>query len=377
MTQWMRSGPRCCGIPRVPPRGSGGIPRPAGPRRSTSLDTAPTEAWSDEVLELSGETSMNESHPYDARLHRPRTVAASGRCSQHGVDTCDLPPRRLVQGSARALAVGMRARVGRVGGTWGDLAPAGGSLTVLITERLHTAAVVDVLTSCALSIGRELGTDQGPVSDHEVGRVRRRARHQGLQAGVLRVEGNYLRTLDPHQHTAWLVEGTPAHPCWEYLPHMAAYAELALVHGYPVESLRFETPDSEMNLDLAVVGADGGCSSWERSRPRPGRSQHWPKLSGLRLIPGSRPRESRGTAGCASRGVEACAPAVAAAGTVAVAGRSGSPDALRRLVRRRAEPRAGGTPTGAEPCGQPVLELVAHRPAADDVIPRRSVEGSS
>ena len=34
---------------------------------------------------------MNESFPYDANYHRAGTIAASGRCSQHGVDSCSEP----------------------------------------------------------------------------------------------------------------------------------------------------------------------------------------------------------------------------------------------------------------------------------------------
>jgi hypothetical protein len=113
------------------------------------------------------------------------------------------------------------------------------------------------LAGCAASLGRELG----PVKERHLATrlVESDAELviRGFEAGILRVEGNYLWTADPHQHTAWLVEGAPAHPCWEYLPHMAAYVEMALVHGYPLESLRFETPDQEMNLDLAVVAPNG------------------------------------------------------------------------------------------------------------------------
>lgn len=35
---------------------------------------------------------MNESHPYDARCHRTGSVAAQGRCSQHGIKSCSEPP---------------------------------------------------------------------------------------------------------------------------------------------------------------------------------------------------------------------------------------------------------------------------------------------
>jgi hypothetical protein len=32
---------------------------------------------------------MHEALPYDARHHSPGSVAATGRCSQHGRDSCD------------------------------------------------------------------------------------------------------------------------------------------------------------------------------------------------------------------------------------------------------------------------------------------------
>lgn len=35
---------------------------------------------------------MNRSLPYDASRHHRDTVAASGRCSQHGKDLCSEPP---------------------------------------------------------------------------------------------------------------------------------------------------------------------------------------------------------------------------------------------------------------------------------------------
>ena len=38
------------------------------------------------------EVHMHESFPYDARYHRPTSVAAAGRCSQHGVDSCQETP---------------------------------------------------------------------------------------------------------------------------------------------------------------------------------------------------------------------------------------------------------------------------------------------
>lgn len=54
---------------------------------------------------------MHESYPYDAKYHRAGSVAARGRCSQHGVDSCEEPPvvsfqdrhDRWQSGCARAL----------------------------------------------------------------------------------------------------------------------------------------------------------------------------------------------------------------------------------------------------------------------------------
>jgi hypothetical protein len=81
---------------------------------------------------------------------------------------------------------------------------------------------------------------------------------RGFASGLLRIEHpNRVRTADPHQGTAWLVEGDPAHLCWEYLPHLAAYVELVEEYGYPAAAIRFETPDAELNLDLAVLDAAG------------------------------------------------------------------------------------------------------------------------
>jgi hypothetical protein len=53
----------------------------------------------------------------------------------------------------------------------------------------------------------------------------------GVKGGLLRIGAHaYLYTADPHQTTAWLVEGgAVAWPCWEYLPHAAAYVELISV----------------------------------------------------------------------------------------------------------------------------------------------------
>lgn len=81
---------------------------------------------------------------------------------------------------------------------------------------------------------------------------------RGFESGLLAIEQpNRVRTADPYQGTAWLVEGDPAHLCWEYLPHLAAYVELVEELGYPASAIRFETPDPELNLDLAVLDPEG------------------------------------------------------------------------------------------------------------------------
>jgi hypothetical protein len=113
------------------------------------------------------------------------------------------------------------------------------------------------MRACARAIGREfreptLVTRQRRLAAQDVELLER-----GLAAGLIRIDGNYLVTQDPWQGTAWLVEGTPASPCWEYLPHVAAYVELILDHRYPAAAVGFETGDKEMNLDLAVVDDRG------------------------------------------------------------------------------------------------------------------------
>lgn len=85
--------------------------------------------------------------------------------------------------------------------------------------------------------------------------------NRGLRQGLLRIDSKgYLHSADPRQTTAWMVEGGDrAWPCWEYLPHGAAYVELITVLGFPVTTVRFETPGREhdLDLDLAVVHGDG------------------------------------------------------------------------------------------------------------------------
>lgn len=83
---------------------------------------------------------------------------------------------------------------------------------------------------------------------------------RGFEQGLLRLDArDYLRTRDPYQATAWLIESDPAWPCWEYLPHAAAYVELIDELGFPAHLVRFETPGSEggLDADLAVVDPQG------------------------------------------------------------------------------------------------------------------------
>lgn len=80
---------------------------------------------------------------------------------------------------------------------------------------------------------------------------------EGFGDGLLAMEStSRVRTLDPLQASAWLVSGDPAHVLWEALPQLAAYVEL-LRAGYPEGAVRFETPDTELGLDLAVVNDEG------------------------------------------------------------------------------------------------------------------------
>ena len=126
-------------------------------------------------------------------------------------------------------------------------------------DRPATTAYLERMAACAAHLGRVLA----PVSEkHRLSRLFESDAERvirGLGNGLLSIVGNYLRTQDPRQATAWMVEGDPAHLCWEYLPHAAAYVELVDELHYPLGSVRFETPESEvgMSLDLVVLDAHG------------------------------------------------------------------------------------------------------------------------
>jgi hypothetical protein len=124
----------------------------------------------------------------------------------------------------------------------------------------NIAGYLRLLAGLAEAKGRALGPLDAKkvalrLTDHDA-----RLFASGLAEGHLRVdERGYLVTRDPYQATAWLVEGNPCWPCWEYLPHAASYVELIAQHDFPVGSVRFETPGSEYGIDadLAVVDDQG------------------------------------------------------------------------------------------------------------------------
>jgi hypothetical protein len=128
-----------------------------------------------------------------------------------------------------------------------------------LSDRPCTRELLTRLEGCASSLGRPLAAVEERhlgirLDERDAGLV-----EHGLRTGLLEIQGNYLITQDPMQATAWLVEGDPARPCWEYVPHAAAYVELVEQLDYPIGSVRFETPESEsgMSLDLAVLDCDG------------------------------------------------------------------------------------------------------------------------
>lgn len=129
---------------------------------------------------------------------------------------------------------------------------------IVLATRPHTAAYLTLMEQCAAHLGRGLVAPSEKQMTTRLAESDAQLVMRGLDAGIINVDGNYLRSLDPRQATAWLVEGTPAHLCWEYVPHAAAYVELIDDMGLPSGSVRFETPESEgMSLDLAVVSPAG------------------------------------------------------------------------------------------------------------------------
>jgi hypothetical protein len=56
------------------------------------LEAAPQPTWDVVEYHQSGRPRMNPSRPYERAYHGPGSVAAQGRCSQHGVDSCEEEP---------------------------------------------------------------------------------------------------------------------------------------------------------------------------------------------------------------------------------------------------------------------------------------------
>jgi hypothetical protein len=144
--------------------------------------------------------------------------------------------------------------------------PEGQVLTV------NTDAYLARMRECARAMGR----DFAPMKERHVSArlVERDAElaERGFASGLLAVEhANRVRTADPFQGTAWLVEGNPSHLCWEYLPHLAAYVELVEDLSYPAAAVRFETSDAELNLDLAVVDHIGRVLVLGEVKSEPGQ----------------------------------------------------------------------------------------------------------
>lgn len=119
-------------------------------------------------------------------------------------------------------------------------------------------AYVARMRECARGLGREFAPLKYRHVEVRLIEEDAELAERGFESGLLSIyQHNRVKTADPYQGTAWLVEGNPAHLCWEYLPHLAAYVELIEFHGYPQKAVRFETPDSELNLDLAVLNQAG------------------------------------------------------------------------------------------------------------------------
>lgn len=113
------------------------------------------------------------------------------------------------------------------------------------------------LRGCAARMEREL--EQISDRDRAVRLIESDAQtvENGFGEGLLTMESaSRVRTLDPRQASAWLVEGDPARARWELLAQLAAYVEL-LRAGYPERAVRFATSENELALDLAAINDDG------------------------------------------------------------------------------------------------------------------------
>lgn len=98
---------------------------------------------------------------------------------------------------------------------------------------------------------------QRRITDHDCEAVA-----AGVELGLIfwRPDGRF-DTLDrprPPRGRWWLIEkdGETRRPCWEFVPQLAAYVELIRDHGYHRNRVLFDTPQSALQLDLAVLGDD-------------------------------------------------------------------------------------------------------------------------
>jgi hypothetical protein len=150
------------------------------------------------------------------------------------------------------------------------------------------------MRACATAIGREFREPPHVTCQRRLAAEDVELLERGLAAGVIRIDGNYIVTQDPWQGTAWLVEGTPASPCWEYLPHIAGYVELILDHAYPAAAVGFETGDKEMNLDLPVVSDRGSVLVLGEAKAEARQVHALARdLQEFRVDPGKAPPKSR------------------------------------------------------------------------------------
>lgn len=111
-------------------------------------------------------------------------------------------------------------------------------------------------------LARDMGRELVPVTpaerDQRLSEVDAALVERGFHTGLLTVEGrNRVRTGDPHQQLAWLIEGAPARVRWDRVPHLAAYVEMVEHLGYPAAAVRFEAAEEELSLDLAALAPDG------------------------------------------------------------------------------------------------------------------------
>src|SRR5262249_30660846 len=81
----------------------------------------------------------------------------------------------------------------------------------------------------------------------------------GVDLGLVTwAKPGYFDTLDrpkPSEGRWWLIDtaGAARRLCWEFVPQLAAYVELIRDLGYHHHRVLFDTPQSALQLDLAVL----------------------------------------------------------------------------------------------------------------------------